>query len=260
MGSVIQLDKLPRVTGEGSLTRKAKGTDGKDTTVDFWREVTRLNETGLNTILKLAALDKEYDLTDFIRGIEYQGFNRAQYIKFACSVMSISLFCRFALLGSIRGSNFKRISETCEDLPSDMTAAFERLGFVKTPKKKNDLTILRCTASIPHWCAFHMLRANVTDSIIDGCHPALQFPGAASLPMSKEVRINHVKYCVAFSALIPGGQFKPSIYATAMSNTIPVADIPSEVLAILQVSSSSESYLLPPDVLNEYGSQVAVRK
>jgi len=258
--TVLNLTEIPRADGRGVLTRIVKDKSGSDVIVDFWNEVAKLDSPKLEAILALAKGESDYDMTLFIRGIEYQGFDRLNYIKHALSVMSVSLFCRFAILGAIRGSNFTRIVEKCENMPSDMVSAHASMGFVKTPKKRNDLTILRCTASIPHWCAYYLRKANVEKKLSEACPAALQFPGAASLPMSKEVRMHHLNFCVAFSALLPGGTFSLTIYMTAMSNLIPLADIPTEVVELLGVKSETESYKLTEDDKGIYGKQVAIRR
>jgi hypothetical protein len=259
-GTVLNITEAKRADGRGALSRIVKDKSGNDAIVDFWNDVTKLDAAKLEAVMQIAKSESDYDLTSFIRGIEYQGFDRLFYIKHALSLMSVSLFCRFAILGAIRGSNFTKIVDKCEHMPSDMTTAHASLGFVKTPKKRADLTILRCTASIPHWCAFYLQKAAVEKKMQEDCHAALQFPGAASLPMSRDVRIKHLNFCVAFSSLLPGGSFSLTIYMTAMNSLIPITDIPPEVLSLLGVSSITESYTLTSDDQNVYGRQVAIRK
>lgn len=260
-GTVLNITEFPKADGGGILRRTVTDKEGAVKIVDFWAHVIKADSPKLEAILKLAVTDSNYDLTHFIRMIEYQGFDRLFYIKLCLSKMSVSLFCRFAILGAIRGSNFKRISERCEQMPEDMTTAFADVGFIKTPKKKDDITILRCTASIPHWCAYYMNKAKVEAKILSSkCPSCIQFPAAASLPMSKEVRISHIEFCIAFSSLLPGGAFKVSIYLTAMANLIPVNDIPTEILSILKVSSAGESYKLTEDEVTAYDSQMVKKK
>jgi hypothetical protein len=258
--STLNVSSLTSIEGKPSLQRVRKGKDGKEVVLDLWNDVLNLDAPQMEAVMKFASADSDYDLTAFIRAIEYQGFDRLFYIKHALSKMSVSLFCRFAILGAIRGSNFKRISETCEGLPVDMTQAFSSLGFVKTPKKRDHLTILRCTASIPHWCAYYMRHAGVDKKLAADCPAPLQFPGAASLPMSRTVRMQHIAFCQAFSSLLPGGRFRLSIYITAMSNLIPISEIPTSVIEILGISSDSESHKLTEDELNTLGSQLITTK
>lgn len=245
-----------RIPGKPALTRAINGVE-----VDLWRNVAKDTDIErLEKILSAAAVDSAYDLVDFIRKIEYQGFDREFYIKHCLNIMSVSLFIRFAILGALRGSNFQKVVDTCEEMPADMVAGFSTCGFVKTPKKRTDITILRNTASIPHWCAFWFQKAGIAKKIpsID-CPAAIQFPGAASLPMKKEVRIQHIEFCQRFSMLLPGGNFNFNIYLTAYNNQIPITDIPQEVLAVLQVASSSESHALTDDEVKTYSSTLTLR-
>ncbi|QNQ74051.1 NC [Plasmopara viticola lesion associated mycobunyavirales-like virus 8] len=258
--SVLNLSAMPRAENGKLLQRDIPLANGQVKKIDFWNEIENLDSDKMEAVMKLASTDAEYDMTSFIRAIEYQGFDRLYYIKVSLSKMSVSLFCRFALLGALRGSNFDRIKETCEQMPQDMINTFGSVGFVKTPKKRDHITILRCTASIPHWCAFHMKKAGVAKKLDADCPSLIQFPGAASLPMSRTVRMQHIAFCQAFSSLLPGGTFRLSIYMTAMSNSIPVSDIPQSVLTDLGVSSNSESYKLTDDELNTLGGQLVTRK
>jgi hypothetical protein len=267
-------DPMSKPVDQGTVlgigTGQSRGIEGKPSLVmnvrgkelDTWNDV--LNGAGakeLEQVLSRAKIDEFYDMTNFIRGVEYQGFDRLFYIKYALSKMSVSVFSRFAIIGAIRGSNFAKIRENCESMPNDLITGFDHCGFVKTPKKKTDLTILRNTASIPHWCVYWCQKADVGKKIpTSDCPAPLQFPGAASLPMSHPVRMKHLKFCVDFSQLLPGGRFNVSIYLTAMRNAIPISDIPQEVLAILEVKSTSENYILTEEDVAPYSKSLIVTR
>jgi len=249
-----------RIEGEKSLVRNVPAKDGKVRKVDLWSEVISVDHKYLESIMQLASTDGDYSLLDFIAGVEYQGFNREFYIKHALSKMSVSTFARFAVLGAIRGSNFKKIIDTCEKMPQDLINSFDSLGFVKTPKKKVDLTILRCTTSIPHWCSYWILTSNQPAKIPNTqCPASLQFPAAASLPMSKDIRMAHLDFCVKFSALLPGGTFNFNIYRTAMANIIAVSAIPNAVLATLGIKADSESHKLTDSEAEAFTTQLVKR-
>jgi len=243
---------LKRVEDKPSLVRVHPKDANKS--LDFWTGVfAGLNADKLEEILSIAKVDSKYDMTSFIRGIEYQGFDREFYIKHALTVMSVSVFCRFAIIGALRGSNFAKIVDSCENMPQDLVTSFSSMGFIKTPKKRTDLTILRNTASIPHWCAYWFIKADVSAKIPSSkCPRSLQFPGAASLPMSKDVRLQHLKFCDDFSKLLPGGKFNLNIYITAYNNPIPVSVIPPEVLSVLGVASQSESYKISDEDTSQF--------
>jgi len=242
-----------KIDGKPMLTREINGKE-----IDFWNNtLISADVKVLERVLSTVKSDADYDLVQYIRGIEYQGFDREFYIKHALTKMSVSLFVRFAILGALRGSNFQRIRDTCDNMPADMISAFTTCGFVKTPKKRVDITILRNTASIPHWCAYWFLMSGVTRKVTDNACPAqLQFPGAASLPMSRKIRLAHMEFCQKFSMLLPGGVFNFNIYLTAYNNQIPVNVIPQEVLALLEVASNTESYKLVDDDTTSYTKAV----
>lgn len=246
----------------GITSKRAKAIKGKPALImeingketDLWATVLPgIRHTDLESALKRSTTDDTYDMTAFIRAIEYQGFDRLFYIRHALTLMSVSVFARFAIIGAIRGSNFKKITDSCENMPNDLVTAFTNCGFVKTPKKRTDLTILRNTSSIPHWCAYWNNKAKIEKKLpSSGCDAAIQFPGAASLPMSREVRMQHLTFCSEFSSMLPGGVFNLNIYLTAMKNAIPIEDIPNEVLQILKVSSMSESHKLSDEEVAPY--------
>jgi len=259
---------LPKVPGAPILTRrhpkynKNDSDDNMRKDLNFWSNVASGGDASkLDLIINISTSDPAYDMTEFIRGIEYQGFDREFYIKHALTLMSVETFSKFAIIGSLRGSNFTKIKDTCENMPEFLINEFKRLEIVKTPKKRKDLTILRNTACIPHWCAYWMKKAKIGKKILkDECPAELQFPGAASLPMSREVRLQHLKFCANFSNLLPGGLFKVTIYATAANNLIPVGSIPPEILEVLQIKSDAESFRLTEEHYAPYDNAKSLVK
>lgn len=208
-----------------------KSDDGSDLKVNVFENVFsggELTERKFELVLNYLHRVGKLNFQEFIEGISYQGFNRIEYIKSSLKKVSVSVFCRFAILGAIRGSNFDKIKETCLVMPNDLAALVSGGQIVKKAKRRDDMTILRFTASIPHWVAFWLFSVDIPKKIeSEECPGWLQFPGAASLPMGKKQRLQHISFCKAFSSLLPGGDFKGTIYFVAYSNPIPEADIPS---------------------------------
>jgi hypothetical protein len=235
--------------------------NGKE--INTWETVmANMSADKLEGVLQAAKADTTHLMIAFIKDIEYQGFNREFYIKNALTMMTVSEFSRFALLGAIRGSKFEKIAENCESMPRDLISAYSRCKFISgKPKKRADLTLLRNAASIPHWCAYWMLQS-ATGAKIQGsdCPSCLQFPGAASLPMSRDVRIKHLNFCVQFSSLLPGGKFSMSIYMTAYNNPIPVDRIPQDLQTVLGVSKDSQAHKLAPDEVAQFNSSLVLKK
>lgn len=248
-------------TEAGSLMWKVKNQDGSDGVVNIFESVFsdgRMNSERLEMVFNYMEASGKLDFTAFIEGIVYQGFDRLYYIKAALKKLSVSQFSRFAILGAVRGSNFDRIVERCLMMPADLTLLVKNNTVVKKANKRDDLTILRFTAAIPHWVAFWMFKVDIGKKIeSQPCPGWLQFPGAASLPMSREVRLQHIAFCKAFSALLPGGQFNGNIYYTAFSNPIPVKDVPTMIKEGLGIGVSPGSLITSEEVRQSVSMEVA---
>jgi len=220
---------------------EGKNATGEDVSIDIFHSVFQqaIPSSQLETILNHLHWSSQLDFSSFIENISYQGFDRHYYIKAALKRVSVETFCRFAILGAVRGSNFTKILETCISMPQELVTAMNNNVVIKKAKRRDDLTILRFTASIPHWVAFWLFTVNMDKKIpTEACPGWLQFPGAASLPMGKTQRIQHISFCKAFSALLPGGSFNGNIYYTAYRNQIPVKDVPKMIKDGLGISET----------------------
>jgi hypothetical protein len=230
---------------EGSLIFKGKNSEGGEVSFDVFYTVftnSGLKNHQFESLLNYLHNYSHLDFAAFIEGISYQGFDRLFYINAALKKVSVSAFCRFAILGAVRGSNFQKIKESCTDMPADLDSLVSSGVVIKKAKKRDDLTILRFTASIPHWVAFWLFSVNMPKKIETcECPGWLQFPGAASLPMGKKQRLEHIQFCRDFSGLLPGGTFNGNIYKTAFLNPIPVKDIPSMLKDQLGIGPDSTS-------------------
>jgi hypothetical protein len=230
-----------RVPGKPGTVRVMQTKDGETREVDFFTSITKLNIHELEQLLKSAKVEPAHDLTSFVTGIQYQGFNRAEYVKTALTKMSPKVLLQFAIIGAVRGSNWKKIMDGNTSIPQELIGVFDRAGFVKKPKMKSDLSILRCTAALANWVVYWLLIANIDRKLPNCACPAqLQFQAAASLPMSRIVRQQHIEFCKSFSDLLPDGKFSKTIYTAAATNPIPWEDIPDEIKPSLGVSSASD--------------------
>lgn len=241
-GSMLGIPGL-RPKEEGSLIFESKNENGEVVSVDVFYSVFAgrgLTSPQFEQLLNYLHSFGKLDFSSFIEGISYQGFDRLFYINAALKKVSVSVFCRFAILGAVRGSNFQKIKESCTDMPADLDGLVSSGTIIKKAKKRDDLTILRFTASIPHWVAFWLFSVNMAKKIeSNDCPGWLQFPGAASLPMSKKLRLQHISFCREFSSLLPGGTFNGNIYKTAYMNQIPLSDVPTMLKSQLGVGSDS---------------------
>lgn len=220
-----------------------QGKEGQQVRTDVFNDifVGGMPAGQLEKLLNYLHTSGKLEFSGFINDILYQGFDRLYYIRIALGKVSVGTFCKFAILGAVRGSNFKKIVDSCLSMPPELTRAVDTGLVIKTAKKRDDLTILRFTAAIPHWVAFWLYGVSMSKKIeTEDCPGWLQFPGAASLPMSKTVRLQHISFCKAFSAILPGGSFNPNIYLTAYNNPIPLKDIPSMIKPGLGIGENNQ--------------------
>ncbi|AWN00473.1 Nucleocapsid [Penicillium discovirus] len=199
----------------------------------------------------------QFDATTFIQNIKYQGFNRDEFIREALMRITPSQMLRAALIGAIRGATIEKIIKS---LPLLMQIYFQLAGqgvIQRTAKRSGDITILRCTSAIPQWCAFYMGKAGVVKKVpASECPSWAQFPAAASLPMSQQLRHSHVRFSIAFSKVI-GGSFNENIYMAMFNNQLDMSEIPDELKAQLGINSREES--LAVDVATIIASEINQR-
>jgi len=247
----------------GSVWFTGTNDDGQVLRVNAFETVFtdgRVGAEEFEAILNYLEHSGNLDFSGFIKDIEYQGFDRLVYIRAALRRVTVSQFSRFAIMGAVRGSNFKRIRETSINVPNDLSTLVDSGIILKKAIKREDLTILRFTASIPHWVSFWLFKVGFAKKIeAEDCPGWLQYPGAASLPMSKKLRIQHIKFCKSFSALLPGGTFNANIYMTAFKNSIPEKDVPSMLKDQLGIGATKEAQMSIQDLTSEMGSELVKR-
>jgi hypothetical protein len=176
--------------------------------------------------------DAKYN--DFFEGVKYQGFNREEFIKSALKKMSGEEILKMAIIGGVRGGNAQKILDT-PGLENSMKTLLTDGTLITNRKagKSSELTILRCTAAVPQFVAKALLEAGASKKVPSLDLPAcLQFPAAASLPMSAVVRAQHISFAAKFSEVI-GGEFNTNIYSAQVQDMLPVKLIPSKILALL---------------------------
>jgi hypothetical protein len=198
-----------------------------------------------------------FNAKSFIDGVQYQGFERNAFILSAAKKLNASQMLRLAIIGAIRGANFDKIVKSSEKVDDDLKSLVTSGVVKRKAVGSTDITILRCTAALPQWCAFFLGTAGVQKKISSlDCPAALQFPSAGSLPMSKPIRLQHIRFSMHFSKLIKG-TFNENIYLTMMSNTIPEDEIPDSVRLILGTNDpqvDAVSYI--EEVKKELGTAV----
>lgn len=199
----------------------------------------------------------QFDATTFIQNIKYQGFNRDEFIREALTKVTPSQMLRLALIGAIRGANMEKIVRSSSAIDADLVQLGARNVLQRTARRSGDVTILRCTSAIPQWCAIYMGKAGVVKKIpASECPGWAQFPAAASLPMSQQLRHAHVRFSIAFSKVI-GGAFNENIYMAMFNNQLDMSEIPDELKTQLGVNSREES--LNVDIATIIASEMRVR-
>jgi len=203
------------------------------------RTMSGMNSDNLHKII--AKFSSEFDSASFIDSIKYQGFNRDEFISAALVKITPHQMIRLALIGSIRGANFEKISKSSISIEADILELVNAGTVMRRAKKSTDITILRCSAAIPQWTAYFMGTAGVPKKFGSlSCPSVLQFSAAGALPMSATVRAQHVQFAIHFSRVI-GGDFNENIYMAMVNNMLSLSEIPDQLRITLGVNSNDEA-------------------
>lgn len=91
--------------------------------------------------------------------------------------------------------------------------SLQDLGIIQRRNPRPDkLTPSRILAALPDFAAHGLMKMKVPKRIASSSLPAsLQFPAAAGIVLSVELRRAHYEFCVQFSEMI-GGEFNESLY------------------------------------------------
>lgn len=170
--------------------------------------------------------------------IEYVGFNRDKIIaKLVATGASAKVIATVAAIGASRGSNFSKLAQ--DKISADVKTFVNShcyMGKEIKGKASDQLTIMRVTTALPNFAAYYLLKVKSPAKIPNHpCPTSLQFPAAASLPMSDRTRKDHVDFCMEFSKRLPNGKFSMDIYNAMMANEIPKEEINQELHSILGI-------------------------
>lgn len=204
----------------------------------FNTTMTNVDATKLNQIINQYMAN--FDPHSFIDGIKYQGFNREEYIKSSLAKITVHQLLRLALIGAIRGANMEKIIKGSKQMDADLVQIVKDNIVVRSARRSDDITILRCTAAIPQWVAYFMGQSAVVKKFQLACPACLQFPAAGSLPMSPRIRSLHVQFAIHFSRVI-GGDFNENIYMAMFNNQISLSEISDELKLVLEAQNEQES-------------------
>lgn len=171
--------------------------------------------------------------TDFVEMVEnfrFHGFNRQTIVDKALSTIPADILQEFIVAGVFRGTNSLRYrAVTMTTAPFSGRTMLDAmltygLDFVTpAPQLKSDaLTAQRLVSAFPELAFITLKCADYRGDTSSTLPGPLQFPAAASLPLSKTHRTTHRAWHEAFSARISiGGRgtgFNPTIYETMVAN------------------------------------------
>lgn len=190
-----------------------------------------LDVTGLDQFQKI--LDSgEIDLTAFKEEMSYLGFDKQKIARLAAKNLGPKLTIKLLYLGSMRGTNLQKILSKSVKVDKDVKKAYDAKRILSGGSGANDLTMGRLMGTFPEIAAFYALRHPFAKKIEEqDCDSALQWPAAASLPMSSEVRVEHIRFCKSFSELI-GSKFEERFYIAAFNGQLSVSRLDPTVLKL----------------------------
>jgi len=183
--------------------------------------------------LKSIILAAKVELKDFSDGFEYSGFDREKIGKLCGERFGAAGTAKLILIGVKRGTRLDKILNNSVR-PDPEVVRWYKDGKVSAGGKGPDVvSVGRILACFPD-CAVLIgkLFGVLGKFSVKDCPAELQFPAAASLPMSPQVRAAHVEFCRQFGELIKS-PFNPSFYKIAFSAMIPVSQVDPRILGVL---------------------------
>jgi hypothetical protein len=153
------------------------------------------------------------ELVRFFDSIQYQGFSRANVLRdIKNSNIPRDIIIQIAIATALRGP--KKASEILYGGKS-----ISAWG-VKSSVKPGEvgLSVSRICSAIPHVVVDVFRHFKVPKRIECECPAEYQFPAAAGVKMSKNLRKQHKEFAKKFSELLPNGSFSEVIYESAVRN------------------------------------------
>lgn len=223
-GEALEELKLTKMT-EGSTV----GSDPKALQEAFEKPSVKASLGQLSKLIAKARLD----LKDFSDGLEYSGFDREKIGAECAERFGAKGTAKLILLGVKRGTRIDKILRTSVSEDPEVKAWFDSGKIKAGGKGPKVITVGRILACFPDCAVLIARRYGVKGKFtIPNCPPELQFPAAASLPMSAVVRTAHIEFCKRFGDLIKK-PFDPNFYEIAFNSMIQVKMVDKSILDVL---------------------------
>jgi len=202
------------------------------------------------------------DLSDFSDGLEYSGFDREKVAQLCAKRFGAKGTAKLILMGVKRGTRVDKILKSSMRVDPDI-AKWYKDGLLKSGGKGPEVvSIGRILACFPD-CAVLISRLYQVKSKISSstCPVELQFPAAASLPMSPSVRAEHIEFCKEFGRLIKS-PFNSEFYRIAFNSMVAVNLVDGRVLDVLGNPNDREAKAVDLDVMfgEKKGLKIKVNK
>lgn len=210
---------------------------GKDMKKYFDEEELDVTFENFNKILK----STEMDLTSFVEGMSYNGFNKQEYAKLFARKIGAKRLVKVLVLGAMRGTNLAKILSKSVKVDPDIQKLHDKKLIKSNGKDYGDLTVGRALACFPEVACHYLAKENLPKKIIgSSCPSSLQFPAAAGIPMTPLVRSQHVSFSIEFSKLI-GSKPEMAYYMAAFNGQCDISDCSDVVKEVVGEPTGSES-------------------
>lgn len=204
----------------------------------------------------------ELDLKEFCDDMGYQGFDKTKMAKLAGKNLGAFLTVKFCVLGAMRGTNLEKILDKSVNPDADIAKAHKEKKIVSKVAGPNTLTVGRLLATFPEIAAYYMLKLDIPAKLTSStCPPSLQFPAAAGLPMSHDVRLQHLEFSVQFSFLISKDKkFWPVYYLAAFNGQSDPKRLNKRLRKVVGDPSMADSksvnlYAMISSMVDKYGAE-----
>lgn len=218
----------PAPSSLGSVSA-AKYFDQESLEIDTLSEFQRILDVG------------DLDLTAFRDDMSYLGFDKQKIARLAAKNLGPKKTIRLLYLGTMRGTNLDKIFKKSVKVDAELKKAFDDKMILSGGTGANDLTMGRLLGTFPEIATFYAIKYPFGKKIEDSdCPAALQWPAAASLPMSSMVRAAHVRFCIDFSKLI-GSKFEQRYYMAAFNGQLSTTRLDPSVISLCGNPNDAES-------------------